>query len=632
MCGITGVVTRGDNPGIERFTEALAHRGPDDAGEIVLPRSPGGWVVAFGHRRLSILDLSVAGHQPMSLPDKSLWITFNGEIYNYPELRTELEVLGCVFRSRCDTEAVLHAWRVWGPGMLSRFNGMFAMGIWDRTTETLFLARDRFGKKPLYYRLTDDGVAFSSELKSFAALPGFRPEIDPESVSRFLAFEYVPAPQTILRGVNKLPAGFRVTIRQGRAELERWWDIRFPTRPDMDIESAEERLIDLLRESVRRRMLSDAPLGVFLSGGIDSGAITALMAELTDARNIKTFSIGFREQSFDESEHARHVARVFHTDHHEQILDSDAALRILPEVLDKLDEPFADASILPTYLLSRFTREHVTVALGGDGGDELFAGYDPFLAHFWADRYEQLPKILHERVIRPLARKLPVSTANMSLDFKVKHFLRGAYLAPEVRNQVWLGAVSPDEQAGLFTPGFLAGLEGFDPFSGMRADVAGRSFRNPQDLISYLYQRYYLADDILFKVDRASMMVSLEARAPFLDVEFAEFANSLPPRWKMRGVMRKYLLKRALTGRLPHSILYRRKKGFGIPLAEWFKGELRGELTATLDPDRIRARGWFRAESVQRLLNEHLNGRADHRKPLWALYVLEKVCRRWEGA
>jgi asparagine synthase (glutamine-hydrolysing) len=350
------------------------------------------------------------------------------------------------------------------------------------------------------------------------------------------------------------------------------------------------------------------------------------------ASQIKTFSIGFAEKSFDESSHARHIARVFGTDHHEQILTPDAMPAILPEVLNLLDEPFADASIVPTYLLSKFTRQHVTVVLGGDGGDELFAGYDPFLAHACADLYERIPGGLHRRVLAPLANRLPVSTRNMSFDFRLKHFMKGVYTPPEVRNQLWLGAVSPQEQCELLTPAMKRELAGFDPFAEMQAETARQSFRNPLDRIAWLYQKYYLADDILVKIDRASMMTSLEARSPFLDVAFAEFANSLPSSWKMRLAVRKYILKRALIGRLPHDILYRPKKGFGIPLAQWFKHELRDELIRTLAPDRLAERGLFRPEAVQRLLDEHMKGLRDHRKPLWALYVFEKVRARWEGA
>jgi asparagine synthase (glutamine-hydrolysing) len=633
MCGIAGIVSRKEiaETTIRAMANTLRHRGPDDDGTVVLPTTNKGWNTALGHRRLSILDLSPAGHQPMSLSDGSLWITFNGEIYNYPELREELIGLGCAFRSHCDTEVLLHAWRTWGPAMLTRFNGMFAFGLWESATSTLFLARDRFGKKPLHYRLTNDGVSFASELKAFAALPDYTPEISPVSVSDYLAFEYIPAPRTILKGVNKLPSGCFLLYRDGFATQREWWTIRFPERPATDISHAEDVVIDRLREAIRRRMLSDVPLGVFLSGGIDSGAIVSLMSELIPAKQIQTFSIGFRESSFDESEHARHVANVFGTNHREQILDATTMLRILPDVLGKLDEPFADASILPTYLLSRFTREHVTVALGGDGGDELFAGYDPFLAHFWADLYEKLPFSLHERIVKPLAGLLPVSTANMSLDFKVKHFLKGTYLPLPIRNQVWLGAFSTDEQDGVFTSAYRESLGGHDPYAAMVAEARAHSFRDRLDEVAFLYQRYYLSDDILFKVDRASMMVSLEARTPFLDVELAEYTNALPSSWKMRATVRKYLLKKALTGRLPHSILYRRKKGFGIPLAQWFKNEMRQELTTTLSPKRLSERGIFRPEAVTRLIDEHLRGVADHRKPLWALYVFEKVRERWEG-
>ena len=621
MCGITGVVSRQpiDRDVLHAMTDRLAHRGPDDGGLWL--GSGGGLHAGLGHRRLSIIDLSQAGHQPMVHADGKLAVTFNGEIYNWRELRTELERAGHHFTSSTDTEVLLHGWREWGEELFPRLNGMFALGVWD--SGRLILARDRFGQKPLYWWRQGHSLAFASEPKALLAHPEIEPCFDPRALALYLAWEYVPSPWSVYQDVHKLPAGHLLVWQGDEVSTRSWWRVRFEEPEPLSAAEQEARLVSLLRGSIQRRLMSDVPLGVFLSGGIDSSSVVALLAEMMPVRDIKTFAVGFAERSFDESSHARRVARLFGTDHHEEQLSPDAMLSIQPEIFARLDEPFADASIIPTYLLSRFTRQHVTVALGGDGGDELFAGYDPFLAHMWARWYELLPKPLHQRVLHPLARRLPVSTANMSLDFKVKHFLKGVYRPAAERNQLWLGAFAPHEQLALLTPEALHALDGFHPFAPLQ-EAAPPALRHPQDEVAWLYQQWYLPDDILFKVDRASMMVSLEARSPFLDVELAEFANRLPAGAKLHGTTRKYILKRAMRSRLPHDILYRKKKGFGVPLAEWFKGPLQGELRRTLSPERLRRDGWLRPEAVQHLIDEHVAGVRDNRKQLWTLYVWHK--------
>lgn len=628
MCGIAGIVSQGgrgvDAAILAAMTAALHHRGPDDGGTRLVRR--GELEVGLGHRRLSIIDLTAAGRQPMTNEDGTLWLSFNGEIYNFRELREGLLRRGHCFASETDTEVILHGYEEEGTAFLAKLNGMFAFALWDHGRGKLILARDRYGKKPLYYHASPAGLLFASELKALLRHPALERRIDPRGLSRYLFYEYLPAPHCIIAGVKKLPAGHLLTWQAGSLDLQPYWQVRFggnggsvPT----DEREAERELIALFKKAVERRLVSDVPLGVFLSGGVDSSAIVALMAELMPPERIKTFAIGFDEASFDESRYARQVARHFGTDHHAQRFTAETLLETLPAVWDLLDEPFADASVLPTYLLSQFTRRHVTVALGGDGGDELFAGYDPFLAHRLAGLYGALPAALRNGVLAPLLQALPVSTRNMSLDFRIKQFLKGIPHPPAVRNQVWLGAFDRREQQGLLTPEFQAQLAGYDPYGELEESLQGLSFRDDLDRIIYLYSRDYLGEDILTKVDRASMAVSLEVRAPFLDVALAEYVNALPSRFKLRGLTRKYILKRSLAGRLPAEILRRQKKGFGIPLAQWLKGELQPLLRDVFAPDRIARAGLFDAAVIGRLMEEHFSGRRDNRKPLWTLLMFE---------
>jgi asparagine synthase (glutamine-hydrolysing) len=450
MCGIAGILrTQGPIAPevLGRMTDALAHRGPDDAG-LHADVAASGAGVGLGFRRLSIIDLA-GGHQPMANEDGSVWIVFNGEIYNFQDLRPDLESRGHVFRTRSDTETLLHSWEEYGLDCLAKLNGMFAFALWDRNRETLLLARDRLGKKPLYWIDTGRELLFASEPKALLQHPAVKRDIDPVALSKYLLHEYVPAPHAIFAGMHKLPAAHFLRWERGRITVQRYWDLCFGGEPPR--RSAAEYAAELrerLRESVRLRLVSDVPLGVFLSGGLDSSSIVATMAELVPTDRIKTFSIGFEDPSFDEAAHARRVAQHFGTDHREDILRASTLVDILPEVVRFLDEPFADASIVPTYLLSQFTRQHVTVALGGDGGDELLAGYPTFQAERAARLY-RVPRLLHERLVLPLAGRLPVSTDNFSFDFKVKRFLHGVHQDPGVRNQVWLGAFERAAQERL---------------------------------------------------------------------------------------------------------------------------------------------------------------------------------------
>jgi asparagine synthase (glutamine-hydrolysing) len=623
MCGICGIVERRgpvDEHTLRRMMAAIRHRGPDDEGFYIAPPESG-TAVGLGFRRLSIIDL-VTGNQPIANEDGSVHVVFNGEIYNYRELRSELEARGHRFATESDTEVIVHLYEELGAHCADRLNGMFAIALWDAQRGELVLARDRFGKKPLYYAELGEDLLFGSELKSLLEHPRCPRELDFEALSRYLALEYVPTPYSIFAGVRKLPGGHVLRWRDGRVSVEQFWDLKLdPDEPPRAAEQYMDEFRELFRAAVRRRLVSDVPLGAFLSGGIDSSSVVAMMVDALPAKAVKTFSVGFEERSFDESSHARRVAAHFGTDHHEQVFTAGVMLDTLPTVVDWLDEPFGDASILPTYLLSRFTREHVTVALGGDGSDELLAGYPTFPADRLA-RFYRVPRLLHESVILPLADRLPVSTANFSFDFKLKRFLRAASASEDVRHAVWLGSFTPGEQAALLT------AQPHDPFAEQRQFVAAGSEDRLGRLI-YLYAKTYLQDDILVKVDRASMACSLEVRAPFLDVELVEFLARVPSRLKLHRLDTKYLLKRAMRDMLPSGIATRPKKGFGIPVAAWFKGELREALQDELSPERLRRQGLFQPAEADRLVSEHLTGRRDHRKALWTLFVFQLWHRRW---
>lgn len=623
MCGICGIVGPApvDRGVLAQMTRVLEHRGPDDEGFHIAEYDDGS-AVGLGFRRLSIIDLDT-GNQPIGNEDGSLQVVLNGEIYNYRELRADLVARGHRFATNADTEVIVHLYEDLGARCVEKLNGMFAFALWDEKDRRLLLARDRFGKKPLYYADLGDALLFGSELKALLQHPRCPRELDFASLSRYLALEYVPTPRAIFEGVSKLPGGHRLLWHDGRCSVERYWDLSFgdadTTRRD---EEYVEEFRDRFREAVRRRLMSDVPLGAFLSGGIDSSSVVAMMAEALPSGAVKTFSIGFEEGSFDESTHARRVAAHFGTDHSEEVFTPSVMAEVLPAVADFLDEPFADPSILPTYLLSRFTREGVTVALGGDGADELLAGYPTFQADRAASLY-LVPRLLNEGVVIPLADRLPVSTKNFSFDFKLKRFLRGAGSPESERHPTWLGSFTVAEQVALLT------RAPSDPFEEQRRLFAAAPTKNRIERLIYLYAKTYLEDDILVKVDRASMACSLEVRAPFLDVELVEFLGSVPPRLKLRRLRTKQLLKRAMAGVLPPGISSRPKKGFGIPVAEWLKGALREALQDELSPSRIRSQGIFEPAVVERLISEHMSGRRDHRKPLWTLFVFQLWHRRW---
>jgi asparagine synthase (glutamine-hydrolysing) len=623
MCGICGTVGADpvDREVLERMTRTLERRGPDDEGYF-LEEYPDGVAVGLGFRRLSIIDLET-GNQPLSNEDGSLQVVFNGEIYNFRELRAGLEAAGHRFATSGDAEVLVHLYEEHGPTFVERLNGMFAFALWDESGRELLLGRDRFGKKPLYYAEIGGSLVFGSELKALFEHPLCPRTLDVDALGRYLALEYVPAPFSILEGVRKLPGGHVLRFRDGRTSIARYWDVSFdPDETPLADDEYVAGFRSAFREAVRRRLVSDVPLGAFLSGGVDSSSVVAMMVAEIGAENVKTFSIGFDDRSFDESDHARRVASYFGTDHHEEVFTARAMLDLLPAVTEALDEPFGDASVLPTYLLSRFTRESVTVALGGDGSDELLAGYPTFPAERAARLY-RVPRVLHKHVAVALADRLPVSTSNFSADFRIKRFLRGAAAPSSTRHPLWLGSFSPGELDALLVRAPA------DPLSDQRRTFEAAPTRDGIERLIYLYATTYLQDDILVKVDRASMANSLEVRAPFLDVDLVDLVGRVPARLKLRRFETKYLLKRAMRDLLPAAIADRAKKGFGIPVAEWLKRELREPLLDELSPERLDRQGLFRSAEVQRLIAEHLAGRRDHRKQLWTLFVFQLWHRRW---
>jgi asparagine synthase (glutamine-hydrolysing) len=618
MCGIAGFVGTGGREDLRAMNEAQAHRGPDADGQWIDPDLP----VHLGHRRLSILDLA-GGAQPMWSTDGQLGIVFNGEIYNFAQLRAELDALGARFTTdHSDTEVLLHAYRSWGDDFVQRLNGMWAFVIWDRRRRRLFGSRDRFGKKPLYYLDRPDLFAFASELSSLTAHRAVRPSISTLAVKKYFAYGYIPAPHSIYAGVHKLPGGhsFEYDVAARRLRTWRFWDFVLepqddPTGP-AQVEHWCDELCELLRLAVERRLVSDVPIGAFISGGIDSSAVAAYASRALGPGKLNTYSIGFREPTFDESAHARRAAAHVQSRHHERVLSIDLARELAPHVLGRLDEPMADSSIIPTYLLSEFAREQVTVALGGDGADELFAGYDPFRALRWARLYSNLvPKPLHH-AIALAASHLPVSHSNMSLDFKIKRTLQGLEFAPRLWCPAWMAPVAPRDLEECV--GSKVDLEEIYSEAIQLWDEDGS--KSQVDKALRFYTKLYLQDDILCKVDRASMMHSLEVRAPFLDIDLVNFVRRLPASVKLRGGETKWILKKALARVLPDDIIHRSKKGFGMPIGEWFRA---GTLSVPSG-----AADMVSPSFMLERLDSHKLTRSDERMFLWGISTLNYFSSR----
>ena len=632
MCGITGWLnlnTTNDNAEavLHSMCETIVHRGPDSEGLWIDDRA------ALGMRRLSIIDLKT-GDQPVFNCDRSVIVMMNGELYNYREVRADLEKRGHKFTTNSDTEILPHLYEEYDDALVDHVNGMFAFSLWDTRKKKLIVARDRFGEKPLYYGVFDGKLIWASEPKALLAHPSVKPELDLNALRHYVSFDYVPAPMSIYKGVSKLPAAHMLVVENGEIKTRRYGDLDWTTNfslshgsngagctTNLSLSSAAEELRELLSDAVRMRLVSDVPLGILLSGGIDSSTVAAFATQHATER-VKTFSIGFEEDSFDESKYARRVAKHLNTEHYEDKLSATTAGDLISEIGTWLDEPMSDGSLIPTFLLARFVRKYVTVALGGDGGDELFAGYPMYYAHGVAAKYHGIPSFIRSGLIEPVVNALPVSTNNMSFDYKAKRFIRGAKLDDVARHHSWFGSFSADQHDKLFTRDVLDKTDN-DIYKSVRDLVGASDAKNVIERMQYADINFYLAEDILTKVDRAAMAVSLETRAPFLDPRVAQFAASIPVDYKLRGKSGKVILKEAMKDILPHDILHRPKKGFGIPIAEWLKGRLNSLMHDILSPDRLRSQGLFEADYVSRLIREHETGAASHHKELWTLLVFQ---------
>ena len=622
MCGITGWINldvskpHSDPTAVlHSMCETITHRGPD---------SEGIWTdehVALGMRRLSIIDLKT-GDQPVYNNDKSVVVMMNGELYNYREVRADLEKRGHKFVTQTDTEIVPHLYDEYGDDFVDHINGMFAIALWDSRRKRLVLARDRYGEKPLYYGVFGGKLVYGSELKALLVHPSVPRELDLDAFRQYLSYDYVPAPRAIFKGISKLPAAHILTVENGEVKTRRYWNLSFNKNGHVrSIESAASELRDLLSDAVRMRLVADVPLGVLLSGGVDSSAVTAFAVRHA-TETVKTFSIGFSEDSFDETRYARLVAKHLGTDHHEEILSAARAADLVSEIGTWLDEPLSDGSLIPTYLLARFVRKHVTVALGGDGGDELFAGYPMYYGHKVAAAYGAIPQFLRSGLIEPVVKRLPVSTKNLSFDYRAKRFVRSAKYDTITRHHSWFGSFTLEEQTALLSDRVKEQTTG-DIYADALGLLAICDATSEIEQMQYLDINFYMAEDILSKVDRASMAVSLETRAPFLDPRIGEFAASLPLNYKLRGAKGKFILKRSLEGLLPGSVLTRSKKGFGIPIAEWLKDRLNPMMHDMLSAERLNAQGLFRHQYVATLIDEHERGVASHHKQLWTLLVFQ---------
>jgi asparagine synthase (glutamine-hydrolysing) len=617
MCGICGVVYSNprfvDEDVLKQMCRILYHRGPDDEGYYRDKR------VGLGVRRLSIIDLST-GRQPLSNEEGTLWIVFNGEIYNYRQLRTQLEQRGHLFSTQTDTEVIVHAYEEYGEGCLEHFNGMFSFAIWDTINQRLFLARDRLGIKPMFYWSSGHQLIFGSELKAVLQHPDVPREINLPALDQFLTLEYIPAPTTIFKGINKLLPGHFLVFQAGQLNLKQYWEIPFREAPTNEAVCVEI-LTELINEAIQSHLVSDVPVGAFLSGGIDSSTIVAFMNEAT-TEPVLTFSVGFEDKTYNELSYARAVATAFETHHHEEVLIPDL-ITLVERLVCQFDEPFADFSIFPTFLVSEMAKRHVTVVLSGDGGDELFAGYEAYIAQRLDRLYRLVPLRLRQEILPALIGRMSPQPGKKGLINKAKRFIEGGALPSSLQHTRWMTFINNKDKQALYQPEFCSALNGFTA-----ASIIENYFQRVSHMDSLAQQQYvdiktYLADDILTKVDRMSMAASIEARVPLLDHRIVEFAMSLPPHLKLNRGQTKIILRKAMADRLPPEVLNKPKQGFSIPLKDWLRGPLRPLMMELLSVDTIRRRGYFESDCVSRWISEHLAGHANHSHRLWALMVLE---------
>lgn len=627
MCGIVGYLNLNGEPLTERdnhlsaMCHSIAHRGPDEEGmKLIGP-------AAIGMTRLAIIDVS-GGQQPIGNEDGKVWIVFNGEIYNFQELQERVLSLGHTLVTKSDTECIVHLYEEYGTGCLQYLEGMFSFAIYDSRKQRLFIARDRLGEKPLHYGVFDGTFIFGSEIKGILTHPKARRELDSLAMQKYLSLEYVPSPHSIFKGISKLPPAHYMVVEGGQIKIERYWLPDIKTEKISENEAQEE-LIRLLKRSIELRLISEVPLGVFLSGGIDSSCIAALASQFSSSP-VKTFSIGFDDKSFDESSHALAVAKHIGADHEVVTFSPELGFETLSELWEVLDEPLADASIVPTYSLSKMTKKHVTVALAGEGGDELFGGYPTYQAHKFAPMWGLMPQALRQGLLEPALNSLPVNMNNLSFDFKVKRFI-GAAAEPAVRRHLrWMGSIRMADQPQLLMPEHQILAETMEenilgdlPLVHLNGHSPRGSVHDVINNIMRLDMTTYLPDDLLVKSDRASMAASLEVRLPFLAYPLVEFALKLPPELKVHGLTTKYLLKKAVAPYLPEYIMKRPKKGFGIPVAKWLRNEFRPVVDELLGESFIKRQGIFQWPYINRLVQEHMSQKADRRKELWTLLMFQ---------
>jgi asparagine synthase (glutamine-hydrolysing) len=628
MCGICGIVDYRINSPVEetvlkKMCTAMIHRGPDDEGIFIKNGIPS---IGLGHRRLSIIDLSRAGHQPMSNEDGRIWLVFNGEIYNYKELRSRLVDKGHIFKSNADSETIIHLYEDYGKDCVKYLRGFFAFAVWDETKKLLLLARDRVGKKPLIYYHDEKNFCFASEFLALFASTLVKKEINYEAIHYYLTFGYIAAPLTIYKNVFKLPPAHLLILKERTIKLERYWQLDYSNKLNISEGDAAEEILKLIKEAVKIRLYSDVPLGAFLSGGIDSSTVVALMSQLSGAK-VKTFSIGFKEQDYSELEYARTIAKKFNTEHNEFIVEPKA-LEILPLLVEHYGEPYADSSCIPTYYVAKETRKYVTVALNGDGGDELFAGYERYQAMLASEIYQKIPNFT-KNIISNLFCSLPDSINSKNRLRKIRRFFEAVNLSRNQRYFRWVGVFSDDLRDSLYSEDFKKKVQGNDPLNLLLPYL---NHPNGLELLNRLLMtdtNTYLPNDLLVKVDIASMANSLEGRSPFLDHKLMEFVARLPAEYKMKRFIKKYILKKAIKGLVPEKNVNRRKMGFGVPVGEWFRGDLKALLFETILSDKFFNRRYFNSEAIRNMVYKHINGQKDYALQIWALLMLELWHRRF---
>ena len=618
MCGICGIINaEPDRPidveALQRMTQAIAHRGPDDDGYYFNDH------VGFGMRRLSIIDL-VTGDQPVSNEDRSVTVVFNGEIFNFKDLYKEFIAKGHKFSTKSDTEVIVHAYEEFGENCPQYFNGMFAFALWDERNKRLILARDHLGIKPLYYYLDDDCIIFGSELKSIVLNPVVKREVDLYALDQFLTLEYIPTPRTIFKNIYKLPPGHKLIYQSGQVKIEQYWDIP-DISPPKDEKIVQEILVELIDDAVKMQLMSDVPLGAFLSGGIDSSSVVASMSQ-SSSEPVRTFSIGFDDTTYNELPYAREVANRYKTFHTEEILEPNI-VDLVEKLVRHLDEPFGDFSIFPTYLVSEVARKQVKVVLSGDGGDEVFGGYDAYVAQRMDSYYRYLPKGIRKQVLPGIMARVPPRPEKKGLVNKSKRFIEGAALPSPLQHTRWMIFLSENDRTNLYKPDLEASLASHSAIETLEGYFSKKSHWNPLAQQQYVDIKTYLVDDILTKVDRMSMAVSLEARVPLLDYRIVEFAVNLPPEMKIKRGETKRIFKRAMADRLPQAVLEKPKQGFSIPLKHWLRSSLKPMMMDLLSVDKIQQRGYFNDQCVSAWIADHLDGVENHSHKLWALMVFE---------